>query len=98
MRTDPDSQPARLSISASLELLAAVEAGVVRQEPGGISIMTFWAEPPQRDALDVYANFLFVRIADDGLFVLTDAGRNHLDRNYGTRNKKAYNPRPEDDE
>jgi hypothetical protein len=98
MQPDLDSRPARLSISASLELLAAVEAGVVRKEPGGVSIMTFWAEAPQLDALEVYANFLFVRIADDGLFVLTDAGRKHLDRNYGTRDKKAYNPRPEDDE
>lgn len=96
MQPLPDPHPARLSISASLELLAAVEAGVVRKEPGGVSIMTFWADPPQLDALEVYEGFQFIRVADDGLFVLTDAGRKHLDRNYGTRDKHAYTPK--DDE
>lgn len=98
MQPDPASRPVRLSIAESLALLAAIEAGVVRQEPDGVSIMTFWADQPHQDALEVYRNFSFVRIADDGLFVLTDAGRNHLDRHYATRDKQAYNRRPEGDE
>ncbi|MEU5259043.1 hypothetical protein [Amycolatopsis sp. NPDC021455] len=98
MQPDPEPRSARLSVAESLELLAAVEAGVVREEPDGVSIMTFWADPPHLNALDVYANFNFIRIAEDGRYVLTDAGRSHLNRNYGTRDKQAYNPRPEGDE
>jgi len=97
MQPSPEPRSERLSISESLELLAAVEAGVVRQEPDGISIMTFWAEPPQLSALDPYASFEFVRIADGGVFVLTDAGRSHLDRHYATRDKKAYTPQAGDE-